>query len=182
VIDRFHIAKLYRNVVDNVRKQEMRKLKKALSDKEYAELKGVMWIVRKSDANLSQKEKEILDRLFTYSAKLKEVYESSKELTAIFDSETSRNGGIRRLKNWIKRVNESGITAFKTFIATLEKRTKEIANYFISRENSGFVEGINNRIKVLKRRCYGIVDRVHLFRRISLDIGNSHPLPVQIHG
>ncbi len=109
MIDRFHIAKLYRNVVDNVRKQEMRKLKKALSDKEYAELKGVMWIVRKSDANLSQKEKEILDRLFTYSAKLKEVYESSKELTAIFDSETSRNGGIRRLKNWIKRVKESGI-------------------------------------------------------------------------
>jgi len=182
VIDRFHIAKLYRNVVDNVRKQEMRKLKKALSDKEYAELKGVMWIVRKSDANLSQKEKEILDRLFTYSAKLKEVYESSKELTAIFDSETSRNGGIRRLKNWITRVKESGITAFKTFITTLEKRTKEIANYFVSRENSGFVEGLNNRIKVLKRRCYGIVDRVHLFRRISLDIGNSHPLPVQIHG
>ena len=182
VIDRFHIAKLYRNVVDNVRKQEMRKLKKALSDKEYAELKGVMWIVRKSDANLSQKEKEILDRLFTYSAKLKEVYESSKELTAIFDSETSRNGGIRRLNNWIKRVKESGITAFKTFITTLEKRTKEIANYFVSRENSGFVEGLNNRIKVLKRRCYGIVDRVHLFRRISLDIGNSHPLPVQIHG
>ena len=182
VIDRFHIAKLYRNVVDNVRKQEMRKLKKSLTDKEYAELKGVMWIVRKSDANLSQKEKEILDRLFTYSPKLKEVYESSKELTAIFDSETSRNGGIRRLKNWIKRVNESGITAFKTFITTLEKRTKEIANYFVSRENSGFVEGLNNRIKVLKRRCYEIVDRVHLFRRISLDIGNSHPLPVQIHG
>ena len=141
-----------------------------------------MWIVRKSDANLSQKEKEILDRLFTYSVKLKEVYESSKELTAIFDIKTSRNGGIRRLKNWIKRVNESGITAFKTFISTLEKRITEISNYFVSRENSGFVEGLNNRIKVLKRRCYGIVDRVHLFRRIALDIGKSHPLPIQING
>jgi len=182
VIDRFHIAKLYRKVVDNVRKQEMRKLKKALSDEEYAKLKGVMWIVRKSDVNLSKKDEEILDRLFTYSPKLKEVYESSKELTSIFDIETSRNGGIRRLKNWIKRVNESDITAFKTFISTLEKRITEIANYFVSRENSGFVEGFNNRIKVLKRRCYGIVDRVHLFRRIALDIGNSHPLPIQIHG
>ena len=168
--------------MDNVRKQEMRKLKKALIDEEYAKLKGVMWIIRKSDTNLSHEDKEILDRLFTYSPKLKEVYEFSQELTAIFDIETSRNGGIRRLKNWIKRVNKSGITAFKTFISTLKKRVTEIANYFVSRENSGFVEGLNNRIKVLKRRCYGIVDRIHLFRRIALDIGKSHPLPIQIHG
>jgi transposase len=46
----------------------------------------------------------------------------------------------------------------------------EIANYFVERENSGFVEGFNNRIKVLKRRCYGIVERTHLYQRISLDL------------
>jgi len=35
-------------------------------------------------------------------------------------------------------------------------------------------------IKVLKRRCYGVVDRVYLFRRISLDMGNQHLLPIVI--
>ena len=58
---------------------------------------------------------------------------------------------------------------------------KEIANYFVKRESSGFVEGLNNRIKVLKRRCYGIVDRVYLFRRISLDMGNQYTLPLLIN-
>jgi transposase len=37
-------------------------------------------------------------------------------------------------------------------------------------ENSGFVEGFNNKIKVLKRRCDGIFNRQHLFQRISLDM------------
>ena len=57
---------------------------------------------------------------------------------------------------------------------------EEIANYFVQRENSGFVEGFNNRLKVLKRRCYGIVDRVHLFRRISLDMGSHQVSPIMI--
>ena len=78
-------------------------------------------------------------------------------------------------------VKESDSTYFKTFIGTLEKHIEDIANYFIERESSGFIEGFNNRIKVLKRRCYGIVDRVHLFRRISLDIGGSQASPVLIY-
>ena len=119
--------------------------------------------------------------LFKHSEKLKKVYELSQDLTDIFETQTTRNGGIRRLKNWIKKVQNSTITSFNTFVKTLSKRLNEIANYFVKRESSGFVEGINNRIKVLKRRCYGIVDRVSLFRRISLDMGNKHLLPILIN-
>lgn len=46
----------------------------------------------------------------------------------------------------------------------------EIANYFGGRHNRGFVEGLNNRIKVIKRRCYGILKIDHLFQRIHLDL------------
>ena len=81
---------------------------------------------------------------------------------------------LPRLKNWIAKVQNSGIKLFDTFIKTLEKRMCEIANYFVARENSGFVEGLNNRLKVLKRRAYGIVDGIHLFRRISLDLERSN--------
>jgi transposase len=182
VVDRFHVAKLYRKVVDNVRKQEMRRLKKLLKDEEYAKLKGVMWLLRKEKSKLSKEQKKLLKRLFKLSPKLKQVYNFSNELTDIFNTQTTRNGGIRRLKNWMKRVVGSGIASFNTFLSTLEKRIEEIANYFIDRESSGFVEGFNNRIKVLKRRCYGIVDRIHLFRRISLDIGNAHASPITIQG
>lgn len=38
-----------------------------------------------------------------------------------------------------------------------------------ARNNSGFVEGFNNKVKVLKRRCYGLANRVRLFQRIILD-------------
>ena len=46
----------------------------------------------------------------------------------------------------------------------------EITNYFLKRETSGLVEGINNKIKVLKRRCYGIFNLGHLFQRLFLDL------------
>jgi transposase len=47
---------------------------------------------------------------------------------------------------------------------------REIVNYFISRQTSGFVKGMNNKIKVIKRRCYGILNVKHLFQRIHLDL------------
>ena len=54
-------------------------------------------------------------------------------------------------------------------IATFEKYMDEITNYFISRNSSGFVEGFNNRLKVLTRRCYGLRNVKRFFQRIKLD-------------
>ena len=45
-----------------------------------------------------------------------------------------------------------------------------VTHYFISRSSSGWVEGLNNKIKVLKRRAYGIKNLGNLFRRIWLDL------------
>jgi transposase len=45
-----------------------------------------------------------------------------------------------------------------------------ITNYYVDINSSGFVEGLNNKIKVLKRRCYGITNVKHLFQRLHLDI------------
>ena len=47
---------------------------------------------------------------------------------------------------------------------------QEITNYFRDRWTSGFVEGLNNKIKVLKRRCYGLTHIGHIFQRIRLDL------------
>ncbi len=52
----------------------------------------------------------------------------------------------------------------------MNKFKHEITNYFIDKRSSGFVEELNNKIKVIKRRCYGILNKDHLFQRIYLDI------------
>ena len=65
---------------------------------------------------------------------------------------------------------QRSITCFNNFIKTLEKWFDDITNFFIQRETSGFVEGFNNKIKVLKRRCYGIFNIQHLYQRIFLDL------------
>jgi transposase len=45
-----------------------------------------------------------------------------------------------------------------------------ITNYFLEGWSSGFVEGFNNRVKVLKRRCYGILNVETMFQRLTLDL------------
>lgn len=55
-------------------------------------------------------------------------------------------------------------------LRTLSKYQDYITNYFIARNTSGFVEGLNNKLKVIKRRCYGIINKKHYFQRIFLDL------------
>ena len=76
----------------------------------------------------------------------------------------------------MRRVKESGISCYKKFLSTLDSYLEEIVNYFIHRDSSGFVEGFNNKIKVIKRRCYGILNVEHLFQRIFLDISGRNYL------
>jgi transposase len=71
---------------------------------------------------------------------------------------------------WLDKAIKSGLTCFNNFLSTLATRMREIVNYFISRQTSGFVKGMNNKIKVIKRRCYGILNVKHLFQRIHLDL------------
>ncbi len=88
----------------------------------------------------------------------------------VFDKHMTKKRAKSQLKNWIKRVRDSQLSCLNTFLTTLEKWMNEIANYFINRQTSGFVEGLNNKIKVIKRRCYGILNVKHLFQRIHLDL------------
>jgi transposase len=67
-------------------------------------------------------------------------------------------------------VIESGLRCFDPFLKLLDTWLDRIANYFCARQTSAFVEGLNNKLKVLKRRCYGIYNLRHLFQRIILDV------------
>ena len=170
IIDRFHVARAYRHCADQVRRVELKLIKQKLSKKEYEKIKGAMWPFRKSFEQLTDSEWELLQRLFTYSTKLKEAYILREELTEIFERQYSPKGAKCAIRAWCKRVRQSKISQFESFLNTIETWLDPIANYFLERLTSSFVEGFNNRVKVLKRRCYGIFDVDHLFQRLTLDL------------
>ncbi len=170
VVDRFHVARSYRACADAVRKREMRRLKKELSAEEYREIQGLLWPFRRRGETLSDEEWKRLDRLLAYSPKLERAYRFREELTEIFDSAHTKQSGQAALESWATRVRRSELQEFASFLATLERWKEEISNYFVERQTSGFVEGFNNRVKVLKRRCYGIFDVRRIFQRLTLDL------------
>ena len=170
VIDRYHVSKLYREPLDQLRISEMKRLKKELSVEEYENLDNMMWIVRKKHECMSQVEKDQLALLYYYSPKLKHMHQAALKLTQIFNTHQSRKIAFTKLNRWIDSVQKSGLSGFDGFIKTLTKYKSTILNYFKSRKNSGFVEGLNNKIKVLKRRCYGVFKTETLFQRLFLDL------------
>ncbi len=171
--DRFHIAKLYRAALDDLRKSEMKELRKVLSKEELSGLKGVLWALRRKSEDLTTEEQQVLDLLFECSPSLRRAYALREKLTGIFDTRQPKEAAQAQLLNWIKEVERSGLDCFWKFINTLKERMDIITNYFVRRSNSGWIEGLNNKIKVIKRRCYGLSNTLNLFRRIWLDLNGK---------
>ena len=170
VVDRYHVAKLYRKPLDKLRIKEMARLKVELSSEDYAKLEGMMWILRKKHECLSEADKSSLEFLYQQSPILKEAHNYALRLTHIFNAHSKRKSAMAKINRWIISVEKSNLNIFNAFINTLNKYKPYIGNYFKERKNSGFVEGLNNKIKVLKRRCYGLLKTETLFQRLFLDL------------
>jgi transposase len=170
VIDRFHVARAYRDCADAVRKGERKRLKRALPKATYAEIQGAMWPFRKRPEALEPHERERLERLFTYAPKIEAAYHLREALTDLFERDYTKAGAKCAIRAWCKRVRQSGLAEFESFLGTLDRWMDEITHDFRGRQTSGFVEGFNNRVKVLKWRCYGIFNVGKLFQRLTLDL------------
>src|SRR5215216_1469801 len=170
VIDRFHVARHYRDGVDALRKQELKRLKQELPKEAHDDLKRTLWPFRKREAALEEAERERLEVLLEYSPALRQAYGLREQLTAIFDTPRSKKDGLRRIRLWRQRVEKSGLRCFESFLVLLDSWQELIANYFINHQTSSFVEGLNTKLKVLKRRCYGLRNVVRLFQRLTLDL------------
>jgi len=175
VIDRFHVAKHYHHGVDQLRKQEQRRLKQDLPDADYEPLKGVMWVYRRHWWDLDQEQCEQLVELFRHAPRLQQAYLLRHQLTLIFEAATTKAQALQWIETWQQEVIDSGLRCFDAFLTTLANWREEISNYFNGRHSSGFVEGLNNKLKVIKRRCYGLLDPVRLFQRIQLDLDGEEP-------
>jgi transposase len=170
VIDRFHVARHYRDGVDQLRKQELRRLRATLPDEMQDELKHILWPSRKRPADLDDEEQAQMERFLRHSPALRQAITLREELTTIFDTARGRADGLRRIGFWRQRVRKSGLSCFDGFLSLLDTWLDLIANYFIDHQTSAFVEGLNNKLKVLKRRCYGLYNVGRLFQRLTLDL------------
>jgi len=171
VIDRFHVAKNYRDDFDTLRKKELKRLRKELPDETYKDVAhGMHWVLRHNHDNLNEDDRVRLRVLFSFSPILHLAYTLREELTAIFNTNLSPTEGRHRLQTWAAKVERSVLTCFDKFLKTLRNHLDEIANYFHKRASSGFVEGFNNKLKTITRRSYGLKRVDSLFRRLWLDL------------
>ncbi|MBK8905432.1 MAG: transposase [Anaerolineaceae bacterium] len=100
VIDRFHVARSYRDDFDTLRMQELRRLRRELPEATYQEVcHGLHWVLRHNYDNLDEDDKVRLRRLFHYTPRLHQAYTLREELTAIFNLDLSLTQGRQRLQN-----------------------------------------------------------------------------------
>ena len=170
VIDRFHVAKHYNEGVDKLRKAALRDLKKDLPEEQYAKLKGLMWPFRRHVWDLKDEQQEQLAELFLYAPELRQAWLLRHELFLIYESPHTPEQAGQHFDIWVQKVRDENITCFDRFIQQLESSRADILAYFEGRHTSGFVEGLNNKLKVIKRRCFGLLDAGKLFQRIQIDL------------
>ena len=182
VVDRFHVAQQYRDDFDTLRKQELKRLKQELPADTYEkECKGTLWLLRKNHQDLDDEERQRLRRLFPHTPRLHQAYTFRQELTAIFNLSLTTQEAEHRLTQWRQKVERLQVTCFYPFLKTLTNHWNRIISYFVDRVTSGFVEGLNNKIRTITRRCYGIRKTTTLFQRLWLDLeryrffSSTHP-------
>ena len=108
-------------------------------------------------APLSEAEQDRLLPLFRYSPARQQAYCWRQVLTGRFKRSFTQARATAAMEGWCERVRASGLHCFDGVLTTLANWREEISNYFLQRQRSGCVEGLNNKLKVLKRRCDGLV-------------------------
>ena len=111
--------------------------------------------------------------MFSVSSSLKDLHGLKEGFRKIFEKNQSPKEAGIELELWINWVEESKISKLSTFIKTLRNRWEDILNYFHERLTSGKVEGLNNKIKVIKRCAYGFVNFEHFRLRVLVECGGS---------
>ena len=170
VVDRFHVAVQYRQAVADLRQQECRRLNAGRPADQALPTAERRSFLRREWSSLKQSQQDQVVNLFPQSPTLANAYLLRMLLTASFECSPDRGTAQTRLQPWGELVKAAGITCLDKLLTTLQHWQDGILNYFEGRHSSGFVEGLNNKLKLLKRRCFGLDAPVELFRRLWLAI------------
>jgi len=165
VYDLFHvIAKYGREVIDRVRVDEANRLR---HDKKARKvIKTARWLLLRNRDTIERKEDQVrLDELLDANKSLMTVYVLRDELKDLW-RKSSPEAARKAWQAWATKALQSGIPALMHFAKRLEPYLAGIAAATVWRLNTSVLEGINNRIKVIKRMAYGFRDDAYFFLKI----------------
>jgi transposase len=100
------------------------------------------------------------------------LYAFRQRFKAIFDTAKDRRRALYELTGLFLDM-VAAFPELDSFLLTFERWQEEILNYFAARQTSGPVEGINNKARVIVKRCYGLKSADTLWTRLILDLNRA---------
>ena len=164
VYDLFHVvAKYGREVIDRVRVDEANRLK---GDKLARRVvKTSRWLLLRNRENVPQDQVVRLEELLAANKALFTAYLLKDDLKALWDYR-SEAWARKAWKSWKRRALRSGLEPLRAFVRRIEPYLAGILAHCRWPLGTNLVEGINNKIKVIKRVAYGYRDDAYFFLKI----------------
>jgi transposase len=163
IFDKFHIIKHLSDALDKVRRQECARL----GEKDRRFIKGQRYTLLSNKANLDLKGKRSLRLLLQANKRLNTAYLLKESFGQLWDY---RNPTCCRkfFENWKSQLRWQRLEPFEKFAAMIEKHWYGIISYCnpANKVSLGFMEGLNNKIRVIQRRAYGIRNDEYLRLKI----------------
>lgn len=151
IADKFHVIRVVINSLENVRKR----IQKEFHDAKRKWFKRSRHLLLKPEYKLTDYDKIELNRMLNSSSELEKVWILKEKFYEIFRKVT-RTEAKKELRDWLLLANQLSIPEFKHCITTFTNWRTEIANIIGENVSNGFIEGSNNKIKVLKRISFGV--------------------------
>ncbi len=167
IADRFHVMKLVNDELDSERKTLKRKLKKVKNkikrEKLTLAITNSKYSLLKNEKDLNEEQKEKLKQVKEVFPELGDMHSLKEELRKTFETRDSEIIGLLNLADWLR----DAASKFPNSCGTIIRWLGEIIPYFKNRTTQGIVEGINNKLKLIKRKSFGFKN-FHNFRSRSL--------------
>jgi transposase len=170
ILDRFHVAKLCNDAIDQVRRAEARKLREKGDS---VTLKHTRWVLVKRRVNLRGKQRSRLRELLEMNLATVRAYLLKEDLCRFFWSYKSPTFAARFLDGWIVTALASRIDPMVKLATTLDDHRDLLLNWFRAKGAlaMGAIEGMNNKARVTTKLAYGFRSYEHgeiaLFHRLG---------------
>ena len=165
IYDLFHVvAKFGREVIDRVRVQQANQLRQQPHQRQI--IKRSRWLLLRNRDNLQEEQQVRLQELLEANQSLLLVYLMKEQLKALWYAPSER-AAKRRWGQWFRQAMESGVEPLMTFARRLKSYVHGIVASATYHLNTSLLEGVNNRIKVIKRMAYGYRDNSYFFLKIK---------------
>lgn len=165
VYDLFHvIAKYGREVIDRVRVDEANRLRDNRAKRKV--VKRARWLLLRNPENVPPAQQATLDELLAANQALMTVYLMKATLKELWQTSSGLQWRAA-WRNWLKMAHDSGIDPLRKFAAKLKPYWRGVVSRLRWPMHTGQLEGINNRIKVMKRMAYGYRDSNFFFLKIK---------------